>query len=60
MAEIWDILDENGFITGRTMQRSSILAAGDFHLVLAGSGEREPARVDAGKMGGYRRSRNSR
>ena len=34
MAEIWDILDENGFITGRTMQRSSILAAGDFHLVV--------------------------
>jgi isopentenyldiphosphate isomerase len=32
--ETWDILDENGNQTGKTIERSTKLAQGDYHLVV--------------------------
>ncbi|MBI4979399.1 MAG: NUDIX domain-containing protein [Spirochaetes bacterium] len=32
--EIWDILDETGALTGRTVERGRKIAPGDYHLVV--------------------------
>lgn len=34
MAEIWDILDKDGNLTGRTIERGEELKEGDYHLVV--------------------------
>ena len=34
MAEIWDILDEDGNVTGRTVERGKPMAKGEYHLVV--------------------------
>ena len=34
MIELWDILDENGNITGRLHERGKPMVEGDYHLVV--------------------------
>ncbi len=34
MTELWDIYDKNRTLTGRTMERGSQFAKGDYHLVI--------------------------
>lgn len=34
MMELWDIRDENGIITGRTVERGKSMKTGEYHLVV--------------------------
>ena len=32
--ELWDIYNENGELTGRTLERGGVQAPGDYHLAV--------------------------